>query len=76
MRVRHCGTSVQCLVEDLHPVMILLSLIFWGMLWGVVGMLLATPITAVVKILCEKFEGSRPVANLMAGRTAALTGTT
>jgi len=53
---------------DLHPVTILISLIFWGMLWGVVGMLLATPITAVVKIFLQKFEGSRPVAELMAGR--------
>jgi len=55
---------------DLHPVMILISLIFWGMLWGVVGALLATPITAVLKILIDKFEGSRPVAELMAGRLA------
>ena len=53
---------------DLHPVMILLSLIFWGMLWGIVGALLATPITAVLKLLLDRFEGSRPVAELMAGR--------
>ncbi len=53
---------------DLHPIAILISLIFWGMLWGIVGMLLATPITAVVKIFLQKFEGSRPVAELMAGR--------
>lgn len=59
---------------DLHPVVILLSLIFWGMLWGIVGMLLATPITAVVKLLCERFEGSRPVAQVMAGRVSALGG--
>ena len=59
---------------DLHPVAILMSLIFWGMLWGVVGMLLATPITAVLKIFLERFEGSRPLAELMAGRAAALTG--
>ena len=53
---------------DLHPVTILMSLIFWGMLWGIVGMLLATPITAVVKIFLERFDGSRPLANLLAGR--------
>lgn len=55
---------------DLHPIAILISLIFWGMLWGLVGALLATPITAVLKILLDKFEGSRPVAELMAGRLA------
>ncbi|MEE8467783.1 MAG: AI-2E family transporter [Planctomycetota bacterium] len=56
---------------DLHPVTILLSLIFWGMIWGVVGTLLATPITAVVRILLEKGEFTRPVAELMAGRSGA-----
>jgi len=59
---------------DLHPVAILISLIFWGMLWGIVGMLLATPITAVLKILLEKFEGTRPMAELLAGRVDALLG--
>ncbi len=58
---------------DLHPISILMSLIFWGMLWGIVGMLLATPITAVLKIFLERFEGSRPLAELMAGRAAGLT---
>ncbi len=53
---------------DLHPIVILMALIFWGMLWGVVGMLLATPITAVLKILFEKLEHTRPLAELLAGR--------
>jgi AI-2 transport protein TqsA len=60
---------------DLHPAMILVSLIFWGMLWGVVGMLLATPITAVLKILLEKSDTTRPVAHVMAGRLDALGST-
>ncbi len=53
---------------DLHPITVLLALIFWGTIWGVVGMFLAVPITAVSKILIEKFELTRPVADLMAGR--------
>ena len=57
---------------DLHPVVILLTLIFWGMLWGVPGMLLATPLTATLKIVLEKFDGSRPLADLLAGRMSAL----
>lgn len=57
---------------DLHPISILMSLIFWGMLWGIVGMLLATPITAVLKIFLDRFEGSRPVAELMAGRVSTV----
>ncbi len=53
---------------DLHPVTILLALMIWGALWGIVGMLLATPITAVMKILFEKSELTQPVARLLAGR--------
>jgi AI-2 transport protein TqsA len=53
---------------DLHPVAILMALILWGMLWGVVGMLLATPITAMLKILLERLEATRPVAAALAGR--------
>ncbi len=53
---------------DLHPVAILMALMIWGMLWGVVGMLLATPITAVMKILFERIETTRPFAALLAGR--------
>jgi AI-2 transport protein TqsA len=53
---------------DLDPVTILLALMIWGALWGVVGMLLATPITAVMKILFERMELTAPLARLMAGR--------
>ncbi len=53
---------------DLHPIVILIMLIFWGILWGIPGMLLATPITAVLKILFGKLEQTRPLAHLLAGR--------
>ncbi len=53
---------------DLHPIAILIALIFWGMLWGVIGMLLAAPITAVMKILFERLEVTRPLARLLSGR--------
>ncbi len=55
---------------ELHPITILLALIFWGVLWGIVGMFLAVPITAVLKILLGQHELTRPVARLMAGRLA------
>ncbi len=57
---------------DLHPVAILIALIFWGILWGIVGMLLATPITAVMKIVFERFEGTRMLSDLLAGDIEAL----
>jgi len=58
---------------DLHPVTILLALMLWGALWGIVGMLLATPITASLKIMFERIEATRPVADLLAGRLSPMT---
>ena len=55
---------------ELHPITILLSLVFWGMLWGVPGMLLAVPISATLCVLLDSQDGTRPIANLMAGRRA------
>jgi AI-2 transport protein TqsA len=53
---------------DLSPITILLALVFWGLLWGVIGMLLATPITAVTRIVLAQFRTTRAVAELMSGR--------
>jgi AI-2 transport protein TqsA len=53
---------------DLHPVVILMALVLWGLLWGVVGMLLAAPITAIARIVFARIRITRPLAELMAGR--------
>lgn len=52
---------------DLHPVTVLLALSFWGLIWGIPGMVLAVPITAVIRILFLHFDTVRPLAMLMAG---------
>ena len=53
---------------DLHPVTVLMALIFWGVLWGIPGMILATPMTALLKVLLERHQLTRPVALVLAGR--------
>jgi AI-2 transport protein TqsA len=53
---------------DLHPITVLLSLMIWGTLWGTVGMLLAVPLTASIKMLLERAELVSPVAEVLAGR--------
>jgi AI-2 transport protein TqsA len=53
---------------DLHPLSILLALIFWGMIWGPVGMLMAAPMTAIMRIILARFETTGPAAELLAGR--------
>ena len=50
---------------NMSPVVILFSLVFWGWMWGVVGMVLAVPIMAIVKTLMEQFPTTRPIAVLM-----------
>lgn len=52
---------------ELHPIAVLLTLMLWGMIWGIIGMILATPVTAAIKILLEKFDRTRPVAEVLAG---------
>jgi AI-2 transport protein TqsA len=52
---------------DLSPLLVLLSLIFWGWLWGPWGMILSVPITSTIKIVCENVESLHPLAVLMSG---------
>jgi len=54
--------------SDLHPIVVLLALMFWGMMWGIVGMFLATPITAGIRIGLSQFEVTEPFAEILAGR--------
>ena len=58
---------------DLHPVVVLLSLIFFGTIWGIIGMFLAVPITGVVMIFLQRFDYTRAIADLAAGKTDVLT---
>lgn len=51
---------------DLSPIVILLSLAFWGLCWGLTGMLLAVPLTVMLRIILENRALTRPVARLMA----------
>src|SRR6056297_141525 len=50
---------------NISPLLILFSLIFWGWIWGVMGMFLSVPITVVLQIACENIPALRPLAILM-----------
>jgi predicted PurR-regulated permease PerM len=50
---------------NLSPVVILISLVFWGWLWGITGALLSVPIAAAIKIVCENIEMLKPISVLM-----------
>jgi AI-2 transport protein TqsA len=49
----------------LSPVVILFALAFWGYCWGLTGMLLAVPLTVMLKIVCEHMDATRPLAKLV-----------
>lgn len=57
---------------DLSPVFVLFSLIFWGWIWGIVGMFLAVPIAAAIKISFSNIEALRPIAILMGSKPQKL----
>lgn len=60
---------------NLSPVCVLLSLVFWGWLWGPVGAILSVPIASAIKVLCENVDPLRPIAVLMSsGRVYARAG--
>jgi len=50
---------------NLSPVVILLSLLVWGWLWGTAGLFLAVPLTVVIKIFFENIPGMEPFGILM-----------
>lgn len=41
---------------NLSPIMVLISLIFWGWVWGIVGMILAVPITSAINIMLIQID--------------------
>lgn len=45
-----------------------LSLLFWSWLWGVIGMIVAVPLTMVVKIVCDRIEKLQPIGELLGER--------
>ncbi len=45
---------------QLNPLAVTLALLFWGWLWGAMGLILAVPITGAVKIICDHIERLRP----------------
>jgi predicted PurR-regulated permease PerM len=49
----------------LNPVLILLSITFWGWMWGIPGIILAVPILAAFKIFCSHVEQMAPIAEFL-----------
>ncbi len=50
---------------NLGSVIVIVSLAFWGMIWGLVGMILAVPVTAVLVIILSQIPSTRYMAVLL-----------
>jgi predicted PurR-regulated permease PerM len=49
----------------LNPVMIFIWLIFCGWIWGIIGALLAVPLLAIIKIICDQVEQLAPIGEFL-----------
>ena len=50
---------------NLSSLVIIVSLVFWGLVWGVLGMFLCVPFMVIINIVLSKFEATRPIAVLL-----------
>jgi predicted PurR-regulated permease PerM len=52
---------------NLSPLVVFLSVVFWGWLWGVAGALIAVPIVSSIQVVLANLRSGQPFAKLMAG---------
>jgi predicted PurR-regulated permease PerM len=50
---------------DLNTTAVLVSVMYWGWLWGFIGIVLAVPITVAVKIVCDHVEPLKPIGVML-----------
>jgi len=49
----------------LFPLTVMVAFIFWGLLWGLAGAILAVPLTSAIKVACENVKGWEGFARLL-----------
>ncbi|HWJ94764.1 MAG TPA: AI-2E family transporter [Telluria sp.] len=52
-------------IAKMNPAAVFVSLLFWGWLWGMWGLLLGVPVVVVLKVVAERVEGMEVVAELL-----------
>lgn len=52
---------------NLSPIMVLISLIFWGWVWGIVGMILAVPMTSAINITLLQIDEKNLISAIISG---------
>ncbi len=49
----------------MSAVVVFVSVLFWGWLWGVWGLLLGVPIMMIIKAVCDRVEDMKPIGELL-----------
>jgi len=52
-------------IAKMNPAAVFVSLLFWGWLWGMWGLLLGVPVVMVLKVVSERVEGMEVLAELL-----------
>jgi predicted PurR-regulated permease PerM len=60
----------------LNTPVLFVGLLFWWWVWGIAGALLAVPMLSILKIVCERIEGWRPLAEFLGDAPAPADGVT
>jgi predicted PurR-regulated permease PerM len=50
---------------NISPLLSILSLMFWGLIWGTTGMIVSVPFTVVIIIILSEIDSTRPLAILL-----------
>jgi predicted PurR-regulated permease PerM len=53
---------------NLSPLAVLAAVMYWTWLWGAIGIILAIPITAAIKIICDHIDSLRPIGVILGGK--------
>jgi predicted PurR-regulated permease PerM len=56
----------------LNPVLVIISLLFWDWMWGIPGAILAVPMLAILKIICDRIRALAALGHFLEGEKHAL----
>lgn len=51
--------------SKINTVAVFIGLLFWGWLWGPIGLIVGTPILIIIKVCCDRIENLRPIGELL-----------
>ncbi|MGB7327602.1 MAG: AI-2E family transporter [Rubripirellula sp.] len=50
---------------SMSPILVFLSIVLWGWMWGIMGVFLSVPILIAARMACEGYDGLRPLAYIL-----------